>query len=59
MNKTELLNRLHTILTQLEQKDVSSAKADLTVLIVDIKHIEQERTVTSINRKIHHVDGGW
>jgi hypothetical protein len=26
---------------------------------VDIKHIEQERTVTSINRKIHHVDGGW
>jgi hypothetical protein len=46
-------------LTQLTQKDVSSAKADLTVLIVDIKHIEQERTVTSINRKIHHVDGGW
>jgi hypothetical protein len=28
-------------------------------LIVDIKHTEQERTVTSINRKIHHVDGGW
>jgi hypothetical protein len=59
MNKTELLNRLNRILAQLTQKDVSSAKADLTVLIVDIKHIEQERTVTSINRKIHHVDGGW
>ena len=59
MNKTELLNRLNKILTQLTQKDVSSAKADLTVLIVDIKHTEQERTVTSINHKIHHVDGGW
>jgi translation initiation factor IF-2 len=59
MNKTELLNRLNKILTQLTQKDVSSAKADLTVLIVDIKHIKQERTVTSINHKIHHVDGGW
>jgi hypothetical protein len=59
MNKTELLNRLNKILTQLTQKDVSSAKADLTVLIVDVKHTEQERTVTTINRKIHHVDGGW
>ena len=46
MNKTELLNRLNKILTQLTQKDVSSAKADLTVLIVDIKHTEQEHTVT-------------
>lgn len=59
MNKTELLNKLNRILTQLTQNDVSDAKADLTVLIVDIKHIKQERTVTSINRKIHHVDGGW
>jgi hypothetical protein len=59
MNKTELLNRLNRILAQLKQKDVSGAKADLTVLIVDVKHIEQESTVTSINRKIHHVDGGW
>ena len=59
MNKIELLNRLNRILTQLTQKDVSSAKADLTVLIVDVKHTEQEHTVTTINRKIHHVDGGW
>lgn len=59
MNKTELLNRLNRILAQLTQKDVSSAKADLTVLIVDVKHIEHEHTVTTINHKIHHVDGGW
>jgi hypothetical protein len=59
MNKSELLNRLHTILAQLEQKDVVGAEADLNILIEDVKNIEQQSTVTSINRKIHHVDGGW
>jgi hypothetical protein len=59
MNKSELLNRLHTILAQLEQKDVVGAEEDLNILIEDVKNIEQQSTVTSINRKIHHVDGGW
>jgi hypothetical protein len=59
MNKSELLNKLHTILAQLEQKDVAGAEADLKLLIEDIKNIEMERTVTPINHKIHHVDGGW
>jgi len=59
MNKSELLKQLHNILAQLEKKDVSGAEVDLNLLIEDIKNIEMEHTVTPINRKIHHVDGGW
>ena len=56
IDRKEILKVLHSIESQLDQKNMAGAQADLGLLI---QWINDSLEMDSLDKKMQHTDGGW
>jgi len=56
IDRKEILEVLHSIESQLEQKNIGGAQADLGLLI---QWMNDSLETDSLDKKIQYTDGGW